>query len=134
MKLNRLLTNVAARVDAGITAIRTAAVAARSAVERLPRSVVRIYLVGLYIATTPLYANAGIWNGGLCRAYSNILDDELKTAVSLVFFVAGIVAWLLDDGKSNVKTMALKGIGGTLVIANLPVIWQLIFGRAASCV
>ncbi|RQU97787.1 hypothetical protein [Burkholderia cenocepacia] len=105
----------------------------RAAQAALPRKATAAYLVGITLLTAPLYAHAGIWSGGLCRAYQNIVDDELKSVVSLIVFIAAIVIWLLDDGKSNIKTWILRGIAGTLGLFNLPVIWALVMNRSLTC-
>lgn len=105
----------------------------RAAQSALSRKATAAYLMGVTLLTAPLYAHAGIWSGGLCRAYQNIVDDELKSVVSLIVFIAAIVVWLLDDGKSNIKTWILRGIAGTLTLFNLPVIWALVMNRSLTC-
>ncbi|MCW3677846.1 hypothetical protein [Burkholderia cenocepacia] len=105
----------------------------RAAQSALSRKATTAYLVGITLLTAPLYAHAGIWSGGLCRAYQNIVDDELKSIVSLVALAAAIIIWLMDDGKSNIKIWVLRGIAGTLTLFNLPIIWALVMNRSLTC-
>jgi hypothetical protein len=86
-------------------------------------------LTGAFLALVPELAHAGIWNGGLCQGYQQIMDSEMAETVSLAAAAGGVVAWLMDDGKSQVKTMALRVGAGTLFIINLPVIWAAIFNH-----
>ncbi|WP_409015297.1 hypothetical protein [Caballeronia sp. LZ001] len=61
----------------------------------------RLIFTALWLGTIPAIAHAGIWNGGLCTVYQDVLDNELLEVVSLSALVGSIVLWLLDDGRSN---------------------------------
>lgn len=90
-------------------------------------------LVALWLGTIPVLAHAGIWNGGLCTVYQDVLDNELLEVVSLSALVGSIVLWLLDDGRSNIKTHVLRGVLGTLAILNMPLLWAQVFNHGAAC-
>ncbi|MFL9996256.1 hypothetical protein PQR34_34690 [Paraburkholderia sediminicola] len=93
----------------------------------------RLLLAGLWLGTVPAIAHAGIWNGGLCTVYQDVLDNELLEVVSLSALVGSIVLWLLDDGRSNIKTHVLRGVLGTLAILNMPLLWAQVFNHGAAC-
>lgn len=90
-------------------------------------------LVALWLGSIPVLAHAGIWNGGLCTVYQDVLDNELLEVVSLSALVGSIVLWLLDDGRSNIKTHVLRGVLGTLAILNMPLLWAQVFNHGAAC-
>jgi len=90
--------------------------------------------VGLfYAATYSTYANAGIFNGQLCAAYSNIMGSELETTVSLVAAAGGLVLWMLDDGSNKIKLWGLRVVAGGLTLFNLPVIYGTLTGTGSVC-
>lgn len=93
----------------------------------------RLLLAALWLGTIPAIAHAGIWNGGLCTVYQDVLDNELLEVVSLSALVGSIVLWLLDDGRSNIKTHVLRGVLGTLAILNMPLLWAQVFNHGAAC-
>lgn len=93
----------------------------------------RAILVALWLGSIPAIAHAGIWNGGLCTVYQDVLDNELLEVVSLSALVGSIVLWLLDDGRSNIKTHVLRGVLGTLSILNMPLLWAQVFNHGAAC-
>jgi hypothetical protein len=62
-----------------------------------------------------------------------VLDNELLEVVSLSALVGSIVLWLLDDGRSNIKTHVLRGVMGTLAILNMPLLWAQVFNHGAAC-
>ena len=95
--------------------------------------VFRLLLAALWFGTIPAIAHAGIWNGGLCTVYQDVLDNELLEVVSLSALVGSIVLWLLDDGRSNIKTHVLRGVLGTLAILNMPLLWAQVFNHGAAC-
>ncbi|MFP3562916.1 hypothetical protein [Paraburkholderia sp. SIMBA_030] len=97
------------------------------------RDPVRLILVALWLGLIPAIAHAGIWNGGLCTVYQDVLDNELLEVVSLSALVGSIVLWLLDDGRSNIKTHVLRGVLGTLAILNMPLLWAQVFNHGAAC-
>jgi hypothetical protein len=107
--------------------------AAWRAVVRDHRESVRFALVAVWLGSIPAIAHAGIWNGGLCNVYQQILDNELLEIVSLSALVGALVAWLLDDGHSKIKANVLKGIVGTLAILNMPLLWAQVFNHGAAC-
>lgn len=90
-------------------------------------------LSAIMAASHPLLAHAGIWSGGLCKAYQQILDDELITAVSMGCAAVAIIVWVIDDGKSQIKLWLLRVIAATLVLFNLPVVWGAVTSHAPSC-
>ncbi|WP_175684573.1 hypothetical protein [Burkholderia anthina] len=94
---------------------------------------VRALLIALWLGSVPVIAHAGIWNGGLCTVYQDVLDNELLEVVSLSALVGSIVLWLLDDGRSNIKTHVLRGVLGTLAILNMPLLWAQVFNHGAAC-
>jgi hypothetical protein len=94
---------------------------------------IRAILVALWLGSIPIFAHAGIWNGGLCTVYQDVLDNELLEVVSLSALVGSIVLWLLDDGRSNIKTHVLRGVLGTLAILNMPLLWAQVFNHGAAC-
>lgn len=94
---------------------------------------VRALLIALWLGSAPIIAHAGIWNGGLCTVYQDVLDNELLEVVSLSALVGSIVLWLLDDGRSNIKTHVLRGVLGTLAILNMPLLWAQVFNHGAAC-
>ncbi|MDR5646451.1 hypothetical protein [Burkholderia cenocepacia] len=93
----------------------------------------RFVFAALWLGTFPAIAHAGIWNGGLCTVYQDVLDNELLEVVSLSALVGSIVLWLLDDGRSNIKTHVLRGVLGTLAILNMPLLWAQVFNHGAAC-
>ncbi|MDR8761975.1 hypothetical protein [Burkholderia multivorans] len=93
----------------------------------------RLLLAAIWFGTIPVVAHAGIWNGGLCTVYQDVLDNELLEVVSLSALVGSIVLWLLDDGRSNIKTHVLRGVLGTLAILNMPLLWAQVFNHGAAC-
>ncbi|MDR8398471.1 hypothetical protein PQR10_25540 [Paraburkholderia phytofirmans] len=93
----------------------------------------RAILIALWLGSIPAIAHAGIWNGGLCTVYQDVLDNELLEVVSLSALVGSIVLWLLDDGRSNIKTHVLRGVLGTLSILNMPLLWAQVFNHGAAC-
>lgn len=93
----------------------------------------RSVLAALWLGSIPVLAHAGIWNGGLCTVYQDVLDNELLEVVSLSALVGSIVLWLLDDGRSNIKTHVLRGVLGTLAILNMPLLWAQVFNHGAAC-
>lgn len=93
----------------------------------------RLIFAALWLGTIPAIAHAGIWNGGLCTVYQDVLDNELLEVVSLSALVGSIVLWLLDDGRSNIKTHVLRGVLGTLAILNMPLLWAQVFNHGAAC-
>lgn len=127
--MSNLLARVLARV---LNPIRSVRQAWRAALARHPAAM-RFVLVGLWLTTTPAIAHAGIWNGGLCNIYQQVLDNELLEIVSLASLVGTIVVWLLDDGKSNIKTNILRGAVGTLAIINMPLLWASVFNHGVAC-
>lgn len=96
-------------------------------------STLRTVLAALWLGLIPVLAHAGIWNGGLCTVYQDVLDNELLEVVSLSALVGSIVLWLLDDGRSNIKTHVLRGVLGTLAILNMPLLWAQVFNHGAAC-
>ncbi|CAB3668476.1 hypothetical protein [Paraburkholderia rhynchosiae] len=94
---------------------------------------IRASLIALWLGSVPVIAHAGIWNGGLCTVYQDVLDNELLEVVSLSALVGSIVLWLLDDGRSNIKTHVLRGVLGTLAILNMPLLWAQVFNHGAAC-
>lgn len=94
---------------------------------------IRAILAALWLGSIPIFAHAGIWNGGLCTVYQDVLDNELLEVVSLSALVGSIVLWLLDDGRSNIKTHVLRGVLGTLAILNMPLLWAQVFNHGAAC-
>ncbi|REE18630.1 hypothetical protein B0G76_1759 [Paraburkholderia sp. BL23I1N1] len=94
---------------------------------------IRAVLTALWLGSIPVIAHAGIWNGGLCTVYQDVLDNELLEVVSLSALVGSIVLWLLDDGRSNIKTHVLRGVLGTLAILNMPLLWAQVFNHGAAC-
>lgn len=97
------------------------------------RHPLRLALTTLWLCSIPAIAHAGIWNGGLCTVYQDVLDNELLEVVSLSALVGSIVLWLLDDGRSNIKTHVLRGVLGTLAILNMPLLWAQVFNHGAAC-
>jgi hypothetical protein len=97
------------------------------------REPLRFTLLVLWLSLTPTFAHAGMWNGGLCTVYQQVLDNELLEVVSLSALVGSIVLWLLDDGRSNIKTHVLRGVMGTLAILNMPLLWAQVFNHGAAC-
>lgn len=97
------------------------------------RDPMRLILAALWLGSIPAIAHAGIWNGGLCTVYQDVLDNELLEVVSLSALVGSIVLWLLDDGRSNIKTHVLRGVLGTLAILNMPLLWAQVFNHGAAC-
>lgn len=93
----------------------------------------RFMLLVLWLSLVPSFAHAGMWNGGLCTVYQQVLDNELLEVVSLSALVGSIVLWLLDDGRSNIKTHVLRGVMGTLAILNMPLLWAQVFNHGAAC-
>ncbi|MBR8024588.1 hypothetical protein KDX27_28190 [Burkholderia cenocepacia] len=94
---------------------------------------IRAVLIAMWLGSVPVIAHAGIWNGGLCTVYQDVLDNELLEVVSLSALVGSIVLWLLDDGRSNIKTHVLRGVLGTLAILNMPLLWAQVFNHGAAC-
>ncbi|PMS32685.1 hypothetical protein B0G57_12568 [Trinickia symbiotica] len=97
------------------------------------RNALRLLFTAIWLAFIPAIAHAGIWNGGLCTVYQDVLDNELLEVVSLSALVGSIVLWLLDDGRSNIKTHVLRGVLGTLAILNMPLLWAQVFNHGAAC-
>ncbi|MGF6874089.1 hypothetical protein [Paraburkholderia sp. MM5477-R1] len=97
------------------------------------REPLRFTLLVLWLSLIPTFAHAGMWNGGLCTVYQQVLDNELLEVVSLSALVGSIVLWLLDDGRSNIKTHVLRGVMGTLAILNMPLLWAQVFNHGAAC-
>jgi hypothetical protein len=97
------------------------------------RESLRFILLVLWLSLVPRLAQAGMWNGGLCTVYQQVLDNELLEVVSLSALVGSIVLWLLDDGRSNIKTHVLRGVMGTLAILNMPLLWAQVFNHGAAC-
>ncbi len=97
------------------------------------REPLRFTLLVLWLSLVPTFAHAGMWNGGLCTVYQQVLDNELLEVVSLSALVGSIVLWLLDDGRSNIKTHVLRGVMGTLAILNMPLLWAQVFNHGAAC-
>ncbi len=97
------------------------------------REPLRFMLLALWLSLVPSFAHAGMWNGGLCTVYQQVLDNELLEVVSLSALVGSIVLWLLDDGRSNIKTHVLRGVMGTLAILNMPLLWAQVFNHGAAC-
>ena len=97
------------------------------------REPLRFTLLVLWLSLVPTLAHAGMWNGGLCTVYQQVLDNELLEVVSLSALVGSIVLWLLDDGRSNIKTHVLRGVMGTLAILNMPLLWAQVFNHGAAC-
>ncbi|NIF54837.1 hypothetical protein [Burkholderia sp. Ax-1724] len=95
--------------------------------------VLRLFFAAVWLGTLPAIAHAGIWNGGLCTVYQDVLDNELLEVVSLSALVGSIVLWLLDDGRSNIKTHVLRGVLGTLAVLNMPLLWAQVFNHGAAC-
>ncbi|ADG20767.1 hypothetical protein [Paraburkholderia atlantica] len=93
---------------------------------------IRALPIALWLGSVPVIAHAGIWNGGLCTVYQDVLDNELLEVVSLSALVGSIVLWLLDDGRSNIKTHVLRGVLGTLAIVNMPLLWAQAFNHGAA--
>ncbi|NIF78120.1 hypothetical protein F3J20_12060 [Paraburkholderia sp. Cy-641] len=93
----------------------------------------RLFFAAVWLGTLPAIAHAGIWNGGLCTVYQDVLDNELLEVVSLSALVGSIVLWLLDDGRSNIKTHVLRGVLGTLAVLNMPLLWAQVFNHGAAC-
>lgn len=91
-----------------------------------------IFLTGL-LGTWSTYAYAGIWGGGLCRFYKQVIDDELITFVSIGSCALAIILWMLDDRSSSIKLWMLRIVAATLIIFNLPIFWTTIFGRSPVC-
>lgn len=125
-----------ARTFRAITALRHHAIdlgnAWRTIAIRHHRAL-RLLFAALWFGTIPAIAHAGIWNGGLCTVYQDVLDNELLEVVSLSALVGSIVLWLLDDGRSNIKTHVLRGVLGTLAILNMPLLWAQVFNHGAAC-
>ena len=47
------------------------------------REPLRFALLVLWLSLVPAFAHAGMWNGGLCTVYQQVLDNELLEVVSL---------------------------------------------------
>ena len=82
---------------------------------------------------TPLLAHAGIWNGGVCAVYQNVLDNEMLEVLSLTMLVGSLVMWGLDDGRHNIKTAVIRGVAVTLAIINAPMLWAQLFNHGVAC-
>ena len=54
-------------------------------------------IAGAFLALLPELAHAGIYNGGLCQGYQQIMDNEMVETVSLAAAAGGVVAWLMDE-------------------------------------
>lgn len=85
------------------------------------------------LCTWSSYAYAGIWGGGLCRFYKQVVDDELIAFVSIGSCALAIILWMLDDKSSAIKLWILRIVAATLMIFNLPIFWTTIFGRSPVC-
>lgn len=90
-------------------------------------------IIAAFTAGMPVLAHADLWNGTLCNAANQILDNELYTTVSLGSAAGMIIAWMLDDGKSAIKLNALRIGAGTLTLLNLPVVYGAITNHAYAC-
>lgn len=97
------------------------------------RSLIRSVLFALWIEAIPGLARAGIWNGGLCNIYQQVLDNELIMIVSLAAFAGAFILWLLDDGHSKIKQNILRGFVGTMALINMPVLWSQLFNKGVAC-
>lgn len=93
----------------------------------------RLVAVALWLATIPTLANAGIWNGGLCNVYQEVLDNELLEIVSLTMLVGSLILWGLDDGRHNIKTSIIRGVAVTMGVLNMPLLWAQVFNHGAAC-
>lgn len=94
---------------------------------------IRSVLLALWIEAIPGLARAGIWNGGLCNIYQQVLDNELIMIVSLAAFAGAFILWLLDDGHSKIKQNILRGFVGTMALINMPVLWSQLFNKGVAC-
>lgn len=90
-------------------------------------------IIATLTSCMPALAHADLWNGTLCNAANQILDNELYTTVSLGSAAGMIIAWMLDDGKSAIKLNALRIGAGTLTLLNLPVVYGAITNHAYAC-
>ena len=86
-----------------------------------------------YLLLNTTSAHAGIFGGALCSAYSNILDSETETVISLVSMAGAIIVWMLDDGQNKIKLWVLRVVTGVLVLFNLPVIFGTLSGHGSVC-
>lgn len=93
----------------------------------------RLVAVALWLATIPTLAHAGIWNGGLCNVYQEVLDNELLEIVSLTMLVGSLILWGLDDGRHNIKTSIIRGVAVTMGVLNMPLLWAQVFNHGAAC-
>ena len=85
------------------------------------------------LAALPLFAHAGIWNGGLCNVYQEVLDNELLEIVSLTMLAGSLILWGLDDGRHNIKTGIIRGVAVTMGVLNMPLLWAQVFNHGAAC-
>ncbi|KAF3458126.1 hypothetical protein GO287_03667 [Ralstonia solanacearum] len=97
------------------------------------RTEIRSVLLALWMGTIPGLARAGIWNGGLCSIYQQVMDNELIMIVSLAAFGGAFIVWLLDDGHSKIKQNVLRGFVGTLALINMPILWSQLFNKGVAC-
>lgn len=133
---NLKLGTLKSSIDRALHGIRERVHDARAAwreIVRDHRETVRFALVAVWLGSIPAIAHAGIWNGGLCNIYQQVLDNELLEIVSLASLVGAIFAWLLDDGHSKIKAMILKAMVGTLGMLNAPLLWAQVFNHGAAC-
>lgn len=87
----------------------------------------------VYLALSTTSAHAGIFGGALCSAYSNILDSETETVISLIAMAGAVIVWMLDDGQNKIKLWILRVVAGALVLFNLPVIFGTLTGHGSVC-
>jgi len=93
----------------------------------------RMMAVASWFAMFPLRAHAGIWNGGLCNVYQEVLDNELLEIVSLTMLAGSLILWGLDDGRHNIKTGIIRGVAVTMGVLNMPLLWAQVFNHGAAC-
>ncbi len=101
--------------------------------DRNEQRCLRLVAVALWLATVPTLAHAGIWNGGLCNVYQEVLDNELLEIVSLTMLVGSLILWGLDDGRHNIKTSVIRGVAVTMGVLNMPLLWAQVFNHGAAC-
>jgi hypothetical protein len=77
-------------------------------------------------------AQASILSSGYCRAYKQVVDDELYVTISVIVLAILLIAWKVAPNG----TILQKGLGilaAAALALNLENLAQIVFGRGLSC-
>ncbi len=77
-------------------------------------------------------AQASILSSGYCRAYKQVVDDELYVTLGVIVLAILLIVWKVAP-SGTVLSKALGILTALALALNLENLMQLVFGRGLAC-